>query len=112
MTAAQFRKLALALPDVIESQHMSHPDFRVNGKVFASLGYPDDGFGMVKLTPEQQAHVMERAPAAFIPCAGAWGRAGCTNVKLSVARADVVRSALEWAWENVVVKYKKRGKAR
>ena len=62
MTAEQFRRLALALPDTAESAHMRHPDFRVNGKIFATLGYPDSGWGMVKLTPEQQ-EVFVRAEA-------------------------------------------------
>ena len=80
MTVAQFRKIATRLPEAIESAHMGRPDFRVRGKVFASLGYPDAGWGMVKLTPEQQALCLEAEPAMFAPAKGAWGKAGSTCV--------------------------------
>src|SRR4249920_1735793 len=71
MTADQFRSLALEISGAIESSHMNHPDFRIDGKVFASLGYPDDDHGMVKLTPEQQRGLLKKAPSVFDPCAGA-----------------------------------------
>ena len=83
MTAAQFRRLALDLPDTIESSHCAHPDFRVRNKIFATLGYPDSRWGMVKLTPAQQTEVLRGAPDAFRPAAGAWGRSGSTVVLLS-----------------------------
>ena len=82
MTAAQFRRLALDLPDTIESSHCAHPDFRVRNKIFATLGYPDSRWGMVKLTPAQQTEVLRGAPDAFRPAAGAWGRSGSTVVLL------------------------------
>src|SRR5207302_3548375 len=85
MTPAQFRKLALGIPDAVESAHMGHPDFRVNGKIFATLGYPDETSGMVKLSPEEQALFIEKAPGVFHPCNGAWGRQGATNVALAAA---------------------------
>lgn len=76
MTADQFRKLALSLPETSEQSHMRHPDFRVHGKIFATLGYPDEGWGMVKLSREQQRHWVEREPKIFQPVKGEWGRRG------------------------------------
>jgi hypothetical protein len=101
MTPDQFRKLALSLPEATESSHMGHPDFRVRGKVFATLGYPDDRHGMIKLTAGQQADCMDAAPDVFEPAAGAWGRAGSTTVLLKAAKSDLVRSALKDGWGNV-----------
>ena len=101
MTIAVFRKLALALPGAVESAHMHHPDFRIGGKIFASLGYPDESWGMVKLTPEQQSSFMERVPGVFKPCAGVWGQRGATNVSLASAREKVVLTALKAAAKNV-----------
>jgi len=74
MNAEEFRAAALKVPGAVEAAHMNHPDFRVNGKIFASLGYPDEGWGMVKLTPAQQRAFMKEAPEIFSPCAGAWGK--------------------------------------
>jgi hypothetical protein len=101
MTAVEFRTLALRLAHVSESSHMQHPDFRVRGKIFASLGYPDEGCGMVKLTPEQQRTFVKRGNAGFQPCAGAWGKKGATSVQLASASPDLVRSALDMAWRNL-----------
>ena len=97
MTIDEFRRMALEIPTAVELSHMDHPDFRVGGKVFASLGVPDEGWGMVKLTPAQQRTFMKEAPQAFTPCSGAWGRQGCTNVHLASAAKDVVRAALDAA---------------
>lgn len=76
MTADQFRSLALGISGAFESAHMGHPDFRLGGNVFASLGYPDDDHGMVKLTPEQQRAFLQQAPGVFDPCAGGLGACG------------------------------------
>jgi hypothetical protein len=100
MTAQEFRRLALSLPQTSESTHQGHPDFRVAGHVFATLGYPRSGWGMVKLTPEQQELFVRSQPAAFAPVAGAWGRAGSTSVRLRAARKGAVREALLFAWRN------------
>ena len=108
MTIDQFRKMALEIPTAVEGSHMNHPDFRIAGKIFASLGVPDEGWGMVKLTPEQQHAFIEKAPKVFKPCSGAWGRAGATNVYLASARASVVRAALEAAANNVDSRAKKK----
>jgi len=100
MTADQFRARALALPEAEEREHMGHPDFRVRGKIFASLG-PGEAWGMVKLNPAQQGAVLKAHPAAFEPFAGAWGARGATKVVLRKARIGVVADALETAWRNV-----------
>jgi hypothetical protein len=104
LTAKEFRKLALSFPDTEERAHMSHPDFRVAGKIFATLGYPNKTCGMVKLTPEQQQELMHDHPKMFNPCAGAWGRKGCTNVLLKSANKSILRRALEAAWRNTAPK--------
>ena len=107
MTADQFRKLALEIPGAVESSHMNHPDFRIGGWVFASLCYPDDGHGLVKLTPEQQRSFLEKAPGVFDPCAGAWGKQGSTSVDLAAVKVGLLRAALETASKNVSSKKKK-----
>lgn len=98
MTSEQFRRLALSLPEVEERHHMEHPDFRVGGKIFATLGYPDKSCGMIKLTPEQQRTLVETHPAVFVPAKGAWGSRGSTLLRLKDANADIVREALRAAW--------------
>lgn len=103
MTAKEFRRLALRLPEASEEAHMGHPDFRVGGKIFATLG-PDEDWGMVKLTPEEQAALVEIEPTAFEPASGAWGRRGCTIVKLRQAKVPTVRGALLAAWRNAAPK--------
>lgn len=97
MTPAQFRKLARALPGVVEGSHMGHADFRVNGKIFATLG-ARPGCGMVKVTPADQAHLMKAHPAIFSPAPGAWGQGGSTVVTLKNAKVGVVREAMKAAW--------------
>jgi hypothetical protein len=93
--------MALALPEAAEEAHMGHPDFRVNGKIFATLGYPDGQWAMVKLTPEQQTAFVESAPAMFVPVKGGWGLRGATNVRLSAANQRALGPALATAWRNV-----------
>jgi len=100
VTAQDFRRIALSFPEVTEAAHMGHPDFRVKNRIFATLGYPARGWGMVKLTPEQQDWLVRAEPDAFTPVVGAWGRAGYTNVKLRAARKGMVREALMTAWRN------------
>jgi YjbR len=100
MTEAQFRKLALAQEGAVELSHMNHPDFRVGGKIFATIG-PDGTWGMVKLTPEQQANFITAAPDVFAPAAGAWGRGGSTIVTFKTARIAGVRIAMEQARRNL-----------
>ncbi len=98
MTENQFRRLALSLPEAIEDAHMGHPDFRVAGKIFATLRAPEDGWAMVKLTPDQQEAFVSAVPEVFVPVKGTWGRQGATNVRLAQAKETVVRDALWAAW--------------
>jgi len=104
MTVNEFRRLALGFPEAAESSHMDHPDFRVRGKIFATLGYPDEGWGMVKLTPTDQQLLIAAAPDVFVPAKGAWGRKGATTVKLTAAKKGTVRDALAAAWRNTAPK--------
>ncbi|MFN2565843.1 MAG: MmcQ/YjbR family DNA-binding protein [Gemmatimonadaceae bacterium] len=98
MTAAEFRRIALSLPDVIEGSHMGHADFRVGGKIFATLGYPSDHFAAVMLSPQDQDLIMRDHPKTFAPAAGAWGASGSTTVVLRGASKRAVAIALEAAW--------------
>jgi hypothetical protein len=109
MTAAQFRRIALSFPETAEGAHMRHPDFRVGGKIFATLNYPDAAWGMIKLTPPLQEKFIKADPGAFIPVKGAWGRAGCTSVCLKAARVAPVRAAMEAAWGNAQMGRRRRG---
>lgn len=79
---------------------MAHPDFRVYGKIFATLGYPDELWGMVKLTPEQQEAFVDSHPAVFVPVKGGWGVRGATSVRLKAASRRTLGPALETAWRN------------
>jgi hypothetical protein len=104
LTPKQFRQLALTFPEAEERSHMRHPDFRVAGKIFATLAYPDKSFAMVKLTPEQQAELTHDHPKIFTPVPGGWGRQGSTHIHLKFAKKTIVRQALEAAWRNTAPK--------
>ncbi len=88
---------------------MRHPDFRVGGKIFATLNYPDATWGMIKLTPQLQERYTKADPRAFIPVKGAWGKAGCTSVCLKAARVAPVRAAMEAAWGYAQMSRRLRG---
>jgi hypothetical protein len=98
-----FRRIALALEGVVERAHMGHPDFRLNGRIFATL-HADNRFGMVQLTPEQQEQFIERYPETFAPEAGAWGRGGSTRVYLASVHDELLGEALTLAWQNAASK--------
>ena len=102
MTADAFRDIALSMPGAIEGAHMGHPDFRVNGRIFASL-HSGDSRGMIKLSPEEQDALLQEHRATFTPSAGAWGRQGCTDVLLGAADERAVRTAMLLAWERTMV---------
>lgn len=104
MTAQDFRKIALSQPESEERSHMDHPDFRVAGKIFATLGYPDKGCAMVKLSPEDQHNLSKDYADAFVPVKGAWGRRGATSVHLKAAKKGIARKAIEAAWRNTAPK--------
>lgn len=99
MTPEMFRKLALQLPGACEGEHMGHADFRVGGKIFATLGYPSVEFAVVLLSPEEQAAYVKAEPATFTPVKGAWGRRGSTTVHLKGAGRRSIESALQVAWK-------------
>jgi hypothetical protein len=102
MDADEFRAAALKVPGAVEAAHMNHPDFRVKGKIFASLGYPDEGWGMVKLTPDQQRSFTKKSPDTFKPCNGAWGVHGATNIHLASVGKRVLSEALKSASNNII----------
>ena len=96
----EFRKLALSFPEAVEGAHVGHPDFRARGRIFATLGYPDDGWGMVRLSPKDQMQFVEGESKAFVPVKGAWGRQGATIVRLSAVNRATLQHALTAAWTN------------
>src|SRR5262249_21339685 len=112
MTPNDFRKIALRLQDATEGEHMAHPDFRVQGRIFATL-HPDGQQGMVKVTPDQQRDFIHQHPATFTPASGAWGRQGCTMVRLSAVDEGTLGEAMTLAWRLDVASVKeKRQKAK
>ena len=94
----------MSFPETTENEHMDHPDFRVRGKIFATLGYPDERWGMGKLMPDQQADFASAEPEVFVPVKGAWGRRGATNVRLRSAKSASVKKALGLAWRSAAPK--------
>jgi hypothetical protein len=109
MNIAGFRRMALSMPEAIESSHMGHPDFRVKGKIFATLFTPRDDqqqrtWGMVKLTPQQQREFIDANPEIFEPVAGGWGARGATKVNLKSADKASLRTAMLAAWRNTAPK--------
>src|SRR5262249_31009379 len=104
MTPTEFRDLALSFPEAIESAHRHHPDFRVGGKIFATLGYPDEDSAMVKLSPDEQKEFVRTNPGVFKPVKGGWGRQGATNINLPAVTLRIVREALAVAWRNTAPK--------
>src|SRR5450759_2752913 len=103
MTIEDFRRIALSMPEASEGSHMGHPDFRVGGKIFATI-WPDEGWGMVTLTPEQQREFVQAEPAIFVPVKGGWGRQGATNVRLEEADVATLRRAIGTAWRKTAPK--------
>jgi len=108
MTAEDFRRIALSLKGAEESSHMGAPDFRVDGRIFATLASQSQGYGNLKLTPEQQAAFVAEMPEVFLPIAGGWGRMGMTHIRLAAATEDVLQGALRTAWK---LRVEKKAKA-
>src|SRR5579871_2941877 len=98
MTIADFRRIALSLDGAEEGSHMGSPDFRVGGRIFATLAAQKLGYGNLMLTPEQQAAFVAEAPEIFLPVGGGWGKNGATHVRLAQANEDLLLGALRAAW--------------
>jgi len=109
MKAADFRRIALSLEGAIEGSHMGAADFRVGGRIFATLASEKQGFGNLMLTPEVQAEFVENQPDVFLPVAGGWGRMGATHIRLAKANEDLLAGALQTAWKLRVDKNAKTG---
>jgi hypothetical protein len=114
MTPTAFRRIALGLKEAVEHAHHGHPDFRVGGRIFATLGFPDRKWGMVALTPDQQRTSLREHPDVFTPAKGAWGEQGATLVRLGAIDEETLGEALTQAWRNAVEKgpVRKRAKSR
>jgi hypothetical protein len=112
VTAEDFRRIALSLEGAEESSHMGQPDFRVGGRIFATLAAAAQGFGNLMLTPEQQAAFVEELPDVFVPIAGGWGRNGATHIRLAAANKDLLEGALRTAWTLRVEKNRRSGKKK
>ena len=111
MTPNAFRRIALEMQDAVEGAHMAHPDFRANGRIFATL-HADGKQGMVKLTPDQQETFMRENPHTFTPASGAWGRQGCTMVHLSAVDEETLGEAMTLAWQQATTAKVKTRKSR
>ena len=109
MTATDFRRIALGLKGAEEGSHMGSPDFRVGGRIFATLASQALGYGNLMLSPEQQAEFVAEDPDVFLPIAGGWGRMGATHIYLAKATEDVLSGALRTAWKLRVEKNAKTG---
>jgi hypothetical protein len=117
MTASDFRQIAISLDGAEESSHMGSPDFRVGGRIFATLAAQEQGYGNLMLTPEQQADFVRELPEVFLPVPGGWGKMGATHVRLAKADESVLTGALRTAWKlrvekNVSSKKKKKRSQR
>jgi hypothetical protein len=104
VTPADFRRVALGLPEAEERAHGGHPDFRVGGKIFATMGSPDKDWGMARLTPDQQEILLAAEPTMFKPASGVRGQRGCTLMRLEAVDKATARSALTMAWRNTAPK--------
>jgi|ERR1017187_85204 hypothetical protein len=108
MDADDFRRIALSLEGAEEGSHMGAADFRVGGRIFATLASQSQGYGNLMLTPDHQAMFVEELPEVFVPIAGGWGKMGATHIRLAAANADVLAGALHTAWK---LRIEKNGKA-
>src|SRR5260370_25149331 len=110
MNANDFRRIALSLPGAEESSHMGQPDFRVGGRIFATLAAEKQGYGNLMLTPEQQEAFVGELPEVFVPIPGGWGKNGATHIRLAAASEDVLAGALHTAWKLRLEKNTKSGR--
>ena len=112
MTASDFRRIALSLEGAEEGSHMGAVDFRVGGRIFATLASVKEGYGNLMITPELQAEFLSERPDLFLPIHGGWGRMGATHIRLEVADEDSLRGALHTAWKLRVEKNRKPTRKR
>jgi hypothetical protein len=112
MNANDFRRIALSLEGAEERSHMGAPDFRVGGRIFATLASQSQGYGNLMLTPDQQAAFVAELPEVFVPIAGGWGKNGATHIRLAAATEDVLAGALRTAWKLRREKNAKPGRKR
>jgi hypothetical protein len=112
MDVEDFRRIALSLEGAEEGSHMGSPDFRVGGRIFATLAAQSKGYGNLMLTPEQQAAFVEELPEVFVPIAGGWGKNGATHMRLAAANEDIVKGALRAAWKIRLAKNAATGRKR
>jgi hypothetical protein len=110
MSAKDFRRIALSLEGAEEGSHFGQADFRVSGRIFATLAHEKQGYGNLMLTPEQQAAFVAELPEVFLPVHGGWGKSGATHVRLAVVTEDVLAGALCTAWKLRMEKNAKVGK--
>jgi hypothetical protein len=111
MTAGDFRRIALSLEGAEEGSHMGAADFRVGGRIFATLASQSQGYGNLMLTPEQQAAFVEEMPDVFLPIPGGWGKGGATHIRLAAANPDMLAGALRAAWKLRIEKNARKTKA-
>jgi len=109
MNAADFRRIALSLDGAAEGSHMGAADFRVGGRIFATLASEKQGYGNLMLTPELQADFVRELPQVFLPIPGGWGRMGATHIRLAKTSEDVLAGALRTAWK---LRVEKNAKAK
>jgi hypothetical protein len=112
MTADDFRRMALLLEGAVEGSHMGSADFRVGGRIFATLAHQHQGYGNLMLSPEQRAAFVGEEPDVFLPVAGGWGRMGATHIRLAVATEDILAGALHTAWKRRLENNGKSGKKK
>ncbi len=112
MNVLDFRRIALSLDGAEEGSHMGAADFRVGGRIFATLASQNQGYGNLLLTPEQQADFVRELPNVFLPVAGGWGKMGATHVRLAEVDEDVLTGALRTAWKLRVEKNVSKGKKK
>jgi hypothetical protein len=112
MNVKDFRRIALSFPGAEESSHMGQADFRVGGRISATLASAKQGYGNLKLTLEQQAAMVDELPDVFLPIPGGWGRMGMTHIRLAAASEDVLTGALHTAWKLRVESNAKSGRAK
>src|SRR4051812_18585385 len=112
MTPDDFRRIALSLDGAEEGSHMGAVDFRVGGRIFATLASVKEGYGNLMLTPEQQADFVGEQPDVFVPIAGGWGRMGSTHIRLAAADEDILEGALRAAWKTRIDKNAKPARSK